>query len=148
MPTYAITPSVTEVNEGSSVTFTIATSEVSDSTVLYWTLAGLDVTSGDVSRFSGSVTIVGSSASTSTGIINDSSLEGQEFFIAQLRTGSTSGPIVAISESIAIADTSTGVVTPSIPNGTIGTLSNLANEIVYYNGDTAYKITGTAIPLG
>lgn len=148
MPTYSITPSSLDLNEGNTVTFNIATSDVANGTVLYWTLAGLDVNSSDVNRFSGSVTIAGSSASTSTTIANDSSLEGTEFFIAQLRTGSISGPIVAISESVSISDTSTGIPTPTISNGTIGSLSNLENEIVYYHNDVAYKITGTAIPLG
>ena len=47
MPTYAINASEIEVDEGTVVTFTVATTEILDGTTLYWTVAGTDVDTSD-----------------------------------------------------------------------------------------------------
>ena len=123
-PTFAVSPSTASVNEGSSVTFTVTTSNVSDGTTLYWSL---NTVSGTVntSDFTGAAVTGSFSISSNTGSVvlalaNDTTTEGSESFQLQVRTGSTSGTIVATSSTVTIADTSL-----SIPVYTGYALNNL-----------------------
>lgn len=149
MPTYAITANTTEVNEGTVVTFTVETGEVEDGTTLYWTVAGTNITTGDfvVASLSGSVTISGSAASFLVTVRNDSALEWYEYFVVQLRTDSTSGTVVAVSQNITITDTSTGTIINDPENGNVGCAADDGYKPAYYANGSWYKITGTAIPL-
>jgi hypothetical protein len=149
MPTYDITADAVEVNEGTVVTFTVATTEVADATTLYWTVAGTDVDAGDFvsASTSGSITITGNAASFTTTVRNDSSLEGYEYYVVQLRTDSISGAVVAVSQNIAILDTSTGGVVNDPENGRLGCVSNESSKPAYYVNGVWYKVTGTAISL-
>ena len=116
---YSISPSTTSVNEGSSVTFTITTVGFGSGT-LYWTLEAVSGTVNN-SDFSspanavnpgGSVTITNNSGSFSVTLANDATTEGTESFLSRLRTGSTSGTIVATSATVTISDTSVFSFTP------------------------------------
>lgn len=149
MPTYAITADTIDVDEGTVVTFSVETNEVANDTVLYWTVAGTNLTTGDfaVSTLSGSVTITGSAASFSVTVRNDSTLEGYEYFIVQLRTDDVTGTIVAVSQHIAITDTSTGTVINDPENGKLGCAASDGNKPAFYANGVWYKVTGTAIPL-
>jgi hypothetical protein len=149
MPTYSITADAIEINEGTVVTFTVATTEINNGTVLYWTIAGTDVNASDFvsAATSGSITITGNAASFTTTSRNDAALEGYEFFIAQLRTDSITGAIVAVSQNIAILDTSTGGVVNDPANGKLGCVSNESSKPAYYVNGAWYKVTGTAIAL-
>ena len=109
-PTFAVSPSTASVNEGSSVTFTVTTTNVSDGTTLYWSL---NTVSGTVntSDFTGAAVTGSFSISSNTGSValtlaNDTTTEGSESFQLQVRTGSTSGTIVATSSTVTIGDTS------------------------------------------
>jgi hypothetical protein len=108
-PTYSIVPNITSVNEGGSVTFTVSTTLVPNGTTLFWTTTGTNVNTNDFndSTTSGSVTINSNAASIVRGIRADQFTEGAESFQLQLRTGSTSGTVVATSAVITINDTST-----------------------------------------
>lgn len=106
-PTYAIAPSSTTVNEGSSITYTVTTSGVADNTTLFYTLTGtagiLDVTGGTLN---GTVTIVGNTGTITVATVADTTTEGGETIIAQLRTVSISGSIVATAATVNVSDTS------------------------------------------
>jgi len=149
MPTYAITADDIEVNEGTVVTFSVATTEVANGTTLYWTVAGTNVNASDFvsASTSGSITITGNAASFTTTVRNDSSVEGYEYYVVQLRTDSISGAVVAVSQNIAILDTSTGGVVNDPENGRLGCVSNESSKPAYYVNGVWYKVTGTAIPL-
>ena len=149
MPTYAINASEIEVNEGTVVTFTVATTEVADATTLYWTVAGTNVNASDFvsASTSGSVTITGNAASFTTTVKNDSSLEGYEYYIVQLRTDSTTGAIVAVSQNIAILDTSTGGIVNDPENGKLAAKTSDNSKPAYYVNGVWYKISGAAISL-
>ena len=117
-PTFAVSPSTASVNEGSSVTFTVTTSNVSDGTTLYWSL---NTVSGTVntSDFTGAAVTGSFSISSNTGSVvlalaNDTTTEGSESFQLQVRTGSTSGTIVATSSTVTVSDTSLTPVPPSL----------------------------------
>jgi hypothetical protein len=149
MPTYDITADAVEVNEGTLVTFSVATTEVANGTTLYWTVAGTNVNASDFvsASTSGSITITGNAASFTTTVRNDSSLEGYEYYVVQLRTDSISGAVVAVSQNIAILDTSTGGVVNDPENGRLGCVSNESSKPAYYVNGAWYKVTGTAISL-
>jgi plastocyanin len=149
MPTYEITADADEVNEGTLVTFSVATTEVDNGTTLYWTVAGTNVNASDFvsASTSGSITITGNAASFTTTVRNDSSLEGYEYYVVQLRTDSISGAVVAVSQNIAILDTSTGGVVNDPENGRLGCVSNESSKPAYYVNGAWYKVTGTAISL-
>lgn len=109
-PTYSVSPSSSSVNEGSSVTFTTTTTNVPNSTTLYWTLSTISgtINSSDFSggATSGSFTITSNSGSVVLTLANDLTTEGSESFQFQVRTGSTSGTVVATSTTVTINDTS------------------------------------------
>ena len=149
MPTYAINASEIEVNEGTVVTFTVATTEVADATTLYWTVAGTNVNASDFvsASTSGSVTITGNAASFTTTVRNDTTLEGYEYYVIQLRTDSIVGTIVAVSENITILDTSTGGIVDDPENGKLRSVTADNSKPAYYVNGVWYKVSGTAIPL-
>ena len=122
-PTYSVSPSTTSVNEGSSVTFTTTTTNVNDGTTLYWTVSAVSgtVNSSDFSggATSGSFTVTSNSGAVVLTLANDQTTEGSESFQFQVRTGSTSGTIVATSSTVTINDTS--IVPISATGGTIAT---------------------------
>jgi hypothetical protein len=105
--TYSITSNRSSVNEGNTVGFTVSTSSVPNSTVLYWTTVG-NVSSADFtdSVTSGNVTIANSGAIITRTLTADSTTEGVEYFDLALRTDSISGNIVATSGNVIVVDTS------------------------------------------
>jgi hypothetical protein len=110
VPTYSVSPSTSSVNEGSSVTFTITTGGVANGTTLYYTLQAVSgtINSSDFSSggTSGSFTINSNSGSVTLTLANDVTTEGSESFQFEVRTGSTSGSVVATSSTVTIIDTS------------------------------------------
>lgn len=106
--TYSITPTTNSVFEGSSVTFDVATTLVSDGTILYWSipLSG-NLTSDDFSEISGTITINSGAATFSVTPIFDYTFstgygsEGTESFEVRLST-SFGGSSVATSTSVDI----------------------------------------------
>ena len=104
----------TSINEGSSGTFNLDTSNVSNGTTLYWTINHINTTSADFNSTSGSFTINSNAGSFNITTIADSATEGEETFTVSIRTDSTSGTVVAISNSVTINDTSVGY-TPDPP---------------------------------
>ena len=106
-PTYYVSMSATSVDEGSSLTATVTTTNIADGTTLYYTLTN----SSDFTASSGSFTITSNSGSFTISPIADNTTEGSETFTASVRTVSTSGTIVTTSNSITINDTS---LTPNV----------------------------------
>lgn len=115
-PTYAISPAAASVNEGSSLTFNVTTTNVSSGVTLYWTLSRPE----DFSVSSGSFTISNNAGSFSVTPNADATTEGAETFTASVRTGSTSGDIVATSSSVTINDTSLTPATTKLTFDTPG----------------------------
>lgn len=112
----SVTPSTTSVNEGSAVSFTVLTDNVSNQT-LYFTITG-SVSASDftLGSLSGSITLTNNSSTFFLTMSSDLTTEGTETFQVQIRTGSTSGPIQLTSSAITINDTSqtpSATVTPN-----------------------------------
>jgi len=100
-PSYSIS-SAASINEGSALTVNVTTANVADATTLYWTVSN----AGDFATSSGSFTITSNSGSFTVTPTADATTEGSETFEVSIRTGSTSGTVVATSSAITINDTS------------------------------------------
>jgi hypothetical protein len=92
---------------------------------------------------SGTVTVNSSAGTSSTVVAADQSTEGPEKFVIKLRTGSITGPVVAISNQITINDT-------SVNNPTYSFQANVASvsegQSVKFTLVTTDIASGTAIP--
>jgi hypothetical protein len=100
---YTLTPAANNVNEGSSLTFTVGGANIVNGTY-YWTVSRPE----DFAVSSGSFTITSNSGSFSVTPTEDTTTEGAETFTASIRSGSTSGTILATSVTVTINDTSAG----------------------------------------
>ena len=142
---YSVSPSATIVNEGGSITFTVNTSNVVDTTTLYYTIDSdtngtLYGSSSDfTSSLSGTIgNISSNTVSKAITIATDSLYEPAETFYFSVRTGSTSGTIVARSSQITISEAttvlgshSTNQLINSTKQFTINT-TNAANNTLYW----------------
>lgn len=115
--TFEIIPNTTSVNEGGQVTFTINTSNVVTGTTLYWTT---DQVSGTINNgdfvngvTSGQFVINSGSASFTKTLTLDNTTEGTESFRLEVRKDLT-GPVVAISDTITVGDTSQTPAPPPV----------------------------------
>ena len=107
-PTYAIGRSVSSVDEGSSVTFTLSTTNVANGTVLPYTISGIsanDVTTGSLT---GSFTVNSGLATATITMSADQLTEGAETATLTLNNA-------AASNFVVVNDTS--VWTPAIISG-------------------------------
>ena len=114
-PTATIIPSVSNINEGSSVTFTVNTTGF-ESEILNWeTILSADMESDDISNTSGTVSISGSTGSIVITATSDGYTEtGQtESFQVTVLSPVSGGGILTTSSAVTINDTSTGTPEPS-----------------------------------
>lgn len=102
-PTYAISPAANNVDEGSALTLSVTTTNVSNGTSLYWKVSRPD----DFSSDAGNVTITNNAGSLQVTPTADLTTEsGAETFTVTLHTGSSDGPQVGTTSAITINDTS------------------------------------------
>jgi hypothetical protein len=135
-PTYAVAAAggATSVNEGATLTFNVTTTNVANSTTLYWTMNN----STDFAVQGGSFTITSNSGSFSVTPTADVTTEGAETFVVYVRTVDVNGTIVATSATITINDTSTA---PSSDAPTIPPLTWSGGGWITstFNNTTAYR---------
>jgi hypothetical protein len=141
-PTYTITPAADNVDEGSSLEFTIGGTNITNGTY-YW-----NTDTGDLVGFAGEVIITDNSGSFSVTPTADNTTEGSETFTATLRSGSVEGTILATSTAVTINDTSltpepTYTLTPAADNideGSSLTITvggtNITNGTYYWTVET------------
>ena len=108
-PTYTLT-APTSINEGSTGTINIATTNVATNTPLYWSVTSTGQFTGDTSETVN--TDSSGNASFSVTPTADSTTEGALTVTASIRTGSQGGTIVA-SDTFVINDTSTAANNPN-----------------------------------
>ena len=105
-PTYKLSSSNTSVNEGSTATFTLTTTNVAPGTAVPYTLSGISTDDVLGNLLSGNAVVNSSGVATiSVTLLNDSLTEGAETLILNLQGNSA---------SILINDTSKSVATYSI----------------------------------
>ena len=140
-PTYSVSQSTTSINEGSSVTYTVTTTDVNDGTTLYWSLSGTATASDfNPASLTGSFTITNNTGAFSVTAATDSVTDPAETFTASVRTGSTSGTVVATASQVTITD----VVVPSY-SVSPSTTSVTEGANVVFNVSTQNVANGTTL---
>lgn len=164
-PTYAISPSTTSANEGTSITFTVTTTNVPNNTTLSWEMTSITgtiqpydfVPPNTVGPFipnafqSGSVLINGGTGSFAVTFVNDLNTDGIDTF--QMRVGASgfAGPwYLPLSAVITVNDTSlspasftfTETVSSNITSG-YDLRARAMTPFVGSNGATAWN--GTSV---
>ncbi|NMQ05771.1 hypothetical protein E4Q08_11080 [Candidatus Accumulibacter phosphatis] len=142
--TYILAANAASYDEGSSAMFTLATTGVSNGTVLPYVLSGTGITAADLigGALAGNVTVNNNTATITVPLANDAQTEGDETL-----TASISG--TSATASIRIRDTSTGTI-PSPPPisytvpGTLGNdffLPSAGNNYLGGGGNDTYVIS-------
>jgi hypothetical protein len=101
-PQYSIALSSTAINEGATLTVTVTLANVPGDPTLYWDTDA----PAEFSVSSGSFTTSGNTGSFTLTPISDGVDEVEKTFTVRIRTGSTSGTIVATSTTITLNDPS------------------------------------------
>ena len=140
-PTFNITPSAASVNEGSSISFTVNTTDVSATTLYYSTGGTASAADFSNNSLSGSFSLVSTGSTTGIAtfvrsIATDFDTESGEVFNVVIRTGSVSGTAVTTSSNITIGDT--------VPSVTITESATSVDE----GGSVTFTISGSNIPDG
>ena len=107
-PTYTLTPAANNVDEGSSLEFTVGGTDITNGTY-YWTI---ETGAGEFATADGTVSVTDNSGTFSVTPTADVTTEGSETFTVALRSVSITGTILQTSESITINDTSLDLVPP------------------------------------
>jgi hypothetical protein len=110
-PTASLTH-VSSVNEGSSIGFTVNTTNFPSGTLFYTLENVSNWETNDQTATSGSFSVSGGTGSFSVTTIADGLTEGAEVFLARVRLTSITGTIIGSSGNVTINDTSTG--TPEV----------------------------------
>jgi predicted RecA/RadA family phage recombinase len=141
-PTYFITVPNSTVNEGSSLVCTVNTTQISDGTILYWTINHGTTSNADFGLTSGSFTITSNVGTFTIPVAADLLTEGIEIFTVSIRTGSITGPVVTTSGNYIINDTS---LTP--PTYSVSSISTSTNEGVSapFNISTTNVVNDTTL---
>jgi len=131
---YSISQDKTSVDEGDTVTFTLAINNIANGTILYWTTAGTATAQDFTDQVSsGNFILNGSSQIITRSISVDFTTEGTETFSLELRTGSLTGPVVAASPTIIINDTSTPSNSSAYLVNTLGSTRNSTSLLFGFN---------------
>ena len=120
--TYILTPAVNNIDEGSSLTFNVSGTNITNGTY-YWTVTS----SADFGTSTGTFSITSNTGSFTVIPSTDTTTEGSETFTASVRTGSVSGTVVATSSAVTINDTSTSS-SPLSPTYALTPAANNINE--------------------
>lgn len=124
-PTYSVSQSGTSVTKGNTIVFTVHTTNVTNSTNLFWTLfrgPGVQMTDFDHSVSPAAVHVTYNDGSTSAAgtvevpiqVLSNSATQGVRSFMFELRTGSVYGPVVATSQTaVTIIDEVKYSITPT-----------------------------------
>jgi len=109
-----IVVSAVNVNEGSAFTFDVTTTNVPDSTTLYWTIDNITTENADFNNASGSFTITSNAGSFSVTPVSGDIPDSGETFTVSVRLESVSGTVVATSNTITITETSSAAFQPAL----------------------------------
>lgn len=149
-PSVSLSESTTSLNETTNTVLTITanTQGFNDGDTLYWTVNQVSgtVVSGDFAAgYTGSFTISGDVSSSSDEfdivVLPDGTPDGTDQFNVQVRTGSTSGPILATSATITISDTSTVPPTGEDITSTFYSIAEFVNNDGAADTTTNYSVS-------
>lgn len=110
-PTYTLTANTTTLSEGSSVLYTVSTTNVPNNTILYYTLNNSSsATSADFTTAVNGSVVINSGTGTFTLTANNDA-DSTESFQMDIRTGSSTGTIVASNGSVSLVPFTGGDIT-------------------------------------
>ena len=155
-PTATCTPNVSNINEGSSVTFTVNTTNFPSGTLRWQSIRSNDMETVDISPFSGTVNISGSTGTIVITATSDGFTEtGQtESFQVKIISPADNVSSLVTSSTVTINDTSTGTAEPSPPRLIVGAYlddnpTNSGSVYVYdLDGTNQVKITASDAAQG
>ena len=135
-PTFKITSNVASVAEGSTVTFTVETRGIPDSTSFYWENTGTATSSDFTDGInSGSVVISSGTGKIVRTLVNDFTTEGEESIIIGIHNGTVPKKVLATAATVKVLDTSTPTYAISV------------NTVKINEGQTiTYTITTRGVP--
>lgn len=139
----SLTPNVSSVNEGGSVTFTVNTTGITDGTTFYWDLDFMSSSSSaDFSSSAGSTTINNNTGSFSVTLTNDATTEGSETFRARIYSNVSRTNLLTTSSTVTIGDTSLSPVinslTPSVSSVNEGSSVSFTAAGANHTSNTTY----------
>ena len=137
---YTLTPAANDVDEGASLTFNVGGDGIINDTY-YWTI---ETNAADFATTNGSFVITNNSGSFSVTPSADAATEGGETFTVSIRSGSTTGTILATSSSVTINDTSQTPPEPTYEWGIYDTSGNEGDTLTF-NVDTTNVADGTTL---
>ena len=139
-PTYQLGSSLASVNEGSSVVFTLSTTNVSDGTLVPYVITGVSLADLASGALTGNFTVASGLASASITLAADALTEGSETMTVSLSSGVASASVVVNDTSktplYSLTSSSASVNEGSSVTFTLST-ANVANGTVL-----PYVITG------
>lgn len=102
---YSVVPSKTRIREGETVNINFLATYSNPSATLYWVIVG-NIQGADftVTDLSGSISLSGGTALLQKTLVDDLTLEGIEYFRVELRRGSVSGDLLAVSTAILVEE--------------------------------------------
>jgi hypothetical protein len=101
-PTYAIRRSIYDVNEGSSVVFTLSTTNVANGTTIPYILSGISLSDLSSGFLSGNFIVSNNLATATVNLTADNLTEGTEQIIIALNNGQASSFALAIDTSLSL----------------------------------------------
>ena len=136
-PMFIVTPTNIDPEQGTG-SFTVL--HMGEPGTYYWTINNITTSNADFAAVSGSftTTTVHGTGTFNITTVADLSTEGTQTFTVSVRSGSTSGTILATSDSVAISDTSlTPTITPATNSVDEGSslsfaVTNLGPNGTYY----------------
>ena len=136
--TYALSSSVASVNEGSSFTITLTTTNITDGTTVPYTITGISSADIGGSSLTGNFTVNSNTATATFSVTADATTEGTETFVLTLNALST-------TQSVTINDTSTTPV--GSPTYAVAPAANNVNEgsALVFNVTTANVADATTL---
>lgn len=140
---YVVSPDITSVNEGGTVTWTVETTGVSDSVPLFYTIGGVSNADFTDNSLNGAfnVNALSGRALISKTLSEDNLTEGTEVMTLYIWLGSPGGTLVATSVPVSINDTSISLVqTFNIAPDSPG--------YMHINEQLNFNITTTNVPNG
>lgn len=162
-PTYSFNTVPATIAEDAAGIFSVSTTNLSDGTILYWTINHGTTGAADFAGNNGTVTIVNNAATFSIVPIADFTTEGQQTFTVSLRTGSLVGPVVATTGTVTVLDVSqnatfnfsslaptmlegtsytVGISTTNVPVGTIlyWTVNNVSTVVNDFSAASGFFV--------
>jgi hypothetical protein len=105
-PTYTFASTAGSINEGTTGTYIVNTTNVASGTTLYWTVNYSTALTADFIAGSGTFTITNNTGQFTVGPTADLTTEGAETFTVSVKIGSITGTVVASTNIQTINDTS------------------------------------------